>query len=267
MEDFQDKLHLLTENTFMDDSLYKTLENDESIQKFVKLDLKQKLLLQENAKRINNIKPYERPDKDHISTLFNYRTQYESNKKEQNKNGCSIRSSFISTKQHSSHKELCDLKPINLKDMKVNKIHYGYYLKCKTIVEPFYIAGMNLLIEDKNGNIENLILYNYSLRSYQIDPNNLIPQGTKLLIKEPFLKLFASAEKEFGIRVDSPTDILIINDEAKKSLDKIIEDGNLQFPLMRRLKFIFNNKINCNYNLKYFSKYIKENITLKRLKT
>ena len=56
MEDFQDKLHLLTENTFMDDSLYKTLENDESIQKFVKLDLKQKLLLQENAKRINNIK-------------------------------------------------------------------------------------------------------------------------------------------------------------------------------------------------------------------
>ena len=82
-----------------------------------------------------------------------------------------------------------------------------------------------------------------------------------------FLKLFASAEKEFGIRVDSPTDILIINDEAKKSLDKIIEDGNLQFPLMRRLKFIFNNKINCNYNLKYFSKYIKENITLKRLKT
>jgi len=200
MQDYLDKI--MQENTLMDDSLYKTLANDESIQKIVKLDLKQKLLLQENAKRINKIKPFDRPDKDHISTSFNYRTNCDSYKKEQNKNECSMRSSFISTKQHSSHKNLSDLKPISLKDMKVNKIHYGNYLDVKAIAEPFYIAGMNLLIEDKNGNIENLILYNYNLKSHQIDPSYLIPQGTRLLIKEPFLKLFACAEKEFGIRVD-----------------------------------------------------------------
>jgi len=210
----------------MDDCFYKTSGSNESVTKFFEFNWS----LKEQCKKKSHEKAYQRPKKDYASTLSNYRIISKICKDELNKNGCSMRSSFIYSKLHSSLKDLNDLKPISLKDMKVNCIHYGYYLECKTIAEPFYIAGMHLLVEDKYGDIENVSLYDYNFQSYLTDPKYLVPLGTRLLIKEPNLKSFTNTEIEFGIRIDSPTDFVIFQtDEEKSTIEQLINEGNSQF--------------------------------------
>lgn len=137
----------------------------------------------------------------------------------------------VKTQCHSSLHDLKDLKPIILKDMRVNDIHYGHYLECTTIAEPFYVTGLSLLVVDNAGEVENLMLYNYNSKSFDIEPSMLMPINTKLIIKEPYLKLFASGNGEFGIRVDSPTDVIVLETEfdSKKSADKLIEEANSYF--------------------------------------
>jgi tetratricopeptide (TPR) repeat protein len=140
------------------------------------------------------------------------------------------------TNQHSSLRDLSELKSLLLKDMKVNQIHHGYYLECKTLVNPIYVAGMYFVVEDKTGETESVMLYNFNVKLNHVDPSFLIPAGTNLIIKEPFLKLYACGNGEFGIRVESPTDVIIMNNESfsqsvaiSKSVDQLIDEGNAYF--------------------------------------
>jgi len=82
--------------------------------------------------------------------------------------------------------------------MKVNEAHLGHYLECKTIAEPFFLSGICCLVEDKHGDVEFLIWRYFNTKSYETDPNSILPIGTRLFIKEPFLTLFACEDKEFG---------------------------------------------------------------------
>lgn len=79
-------------------------------------------------------------------------------------------------------------------------------IEFKTIANPFYASGMHLLVQDINGEYENLVLYNYESISYNVEPKVLIPIGTRLIINEPHLQMFSLNENDFGITVDSPTD-------------------------------------------------------------
>ena len=66
-----------------------------------------------------------------------YLKHYKANKKNMN----AYKLNVVGVKQHSSLCDLKDLKPSVLKDMQVNKIHYGHYLECETVTEPFYTTG------------------------------------------------------------------------------------------------------------------------------
>jgi tetratricopeptide (TPR) repeat protein len=87
----------------------------------------------------------------------------------------------------------------------------------------------------------------------------LIPAGTKLIIKEPFLKLFACGNGEFGIRVETPTDVILINNDffsqstVSQSVDELIENGNLYFK-----KFDFYSSI--RYYTEAFKKSNETNV-------
>lgn len=97
----------------------------------------------ETAKKISEVKSFKRPDKDFMSTIFKHQfilTHYR-NEEAKNENQYRFRTNYITSKLHSSLRKLEELKPILLKDMKVNKIHYGYYLECEVVGEPFYISG------------------------------------------------------------------------------------------------------------------------------
>jgi len=180
---------------------------------------------------------FPRPSKDHLLTEYVFRQAHTLS--EQNK--LTNTTNYITTNRHSSlETDLNHLKPIQLKDMTVNKIHLGYYLECKSVSKTFYSPGMNLLVQDNSGDVEHLILYNYEPMSFNTEPDILIPIGSKLVIKEPHLQMISV--KDFCIRVDSPTDVLISYSLDKtltsKSVDQLIDEGNKAF-----LKSKFHNAI------------------------
>ena len=47
-----------------------------------------------------------------------------------------------------------------IKDLEVGKIEEDTILYVKTIIDPFQILGVNLIVEDKNGDAVSLALYN-----------------------------------------------------------------------------------------------------------
>ena len=128
----------------------------------------------------------------------------------------------LESRYHHCQKDLKDLKRIELKDMSVNKIHSGHYLECIVFSEPIFNCGLTFLVKDKDDQIENVILYNYESKFSNIDANFLMPIGTRLIIKEPYLQTKdtvknlkedcnAKKDEEFVIRVESPTDVIVLN--------------------------------------------------------
>jgi tetratricopeptide (TPR) repeat protein len=136
---------------------------------------------------------------------------------------------IIADRNCSSISDTNKLKKITLKEMFVNHIHSNQYLECKTAAVPYYLSGLNLLIQDSNGDMETVILYNFD---YNESPSELFPFGTKLVIKDPHFQLIGLDENDFAIRVDSPTDLIITysNDATStKKVDELIEIGNKHF--------------------------------------
>lgn len=181
--------------------------------------------------KIKTTKPFKRPAKDNALTeqKFKQTSQKENAKFDQNL--YQLQTNYITAERHSCTTDLKCLKNIFLKDMKVNKIHRGCCIEFKTIANPFYISGMHLLVQDINGEYENLVLYNYESISLNVEPKVLIPIGTRLIIKEPHLQMFSLNENDFGIRVDSPTDVIIHSYplfETNKP-DELIEIANQSF--------------------------------------
>ena len=144
----------------------------------------------------------------------------------------SFRSSVITLQQHSSSKDLTELEPIALGEMSVNKTHFGRYLECKTIAEPYYVMGLHVIVEDQCGDIENVALYYFNSKSYDENPNDLLPNGSRIIIKEPCLLQSVCFSGGVYIRVDSPTNVIVLENDCltnnNKSVEKLIEEGNSQ---------------------------------------
>jgi tetratricopeptide (TPR) repeat protein len=177
-------------------------------------DIDMKLLA--NAEKCAKTSPiYPRPYKEYFMTIFNHKLMLETSKHK--KEQMSTRNDFydfrttFSTLKHSCLEDLKNLKPITLREMSVNKIHKGKYLLCKVIEEPYYITAMLTIIQDQNDEIENLSSYNFS-QNNQLEPNILLPKNSILIIKEPYLKSMLQMPDNYHIRVDSPTDLIILNE-------------------------------------------------------
>lgn len=119
-------------------------------------------------------------------------------------------SNYILTERHSSLiKLICqDCKRISFDQMTLNKIHINTYVECRTLEETVYVGAnvAHFLVNDDADNYENLVVYN-------CDQNVDIPCGTRLIIKEPHLQLTDLGEFDFGIRVDSPSNLVVIVEE------------------------------------------------------
>jgi hypothetical protein len=125
--------------------------------------------------KIKNTPSYSRPDKDNSLTeeTFNKTLKIEQDALE--KNEFILKPNYITTERHSCLTNIKNLKEITLKQMMVNKIHYGNFIECTTIAAPYYVCGLNLLVKDNNGDIENLVVYNFETKSYYVDPEMIIP--------------------------------------------------------------------------------------------
>jgi hypothetical protein len=115
---------------------------------------------------------------------------------------------LASEQRHSCLKRTNDFKRIRLSQMKMNQIHFDTFLECTIQDEPYYAAAnvAHFLVSDSDdeeeGCYENLVVYNFGSHF-----NGLITRGTRFVINEPHLQMFDLGEFDFGLRVDSPTNI------------------------------------------------------------
>lgn len=202
---------------FNEDDIEESMRKDSQQYQNDQLNLKNKreeayqidCLKRQVADKIKEKKSYPRPHKDNTETEQQYNQTQEKEKIDLEKNQFILKPNYILTERNSCLTDLNSLTNINLNEMMVNQIHFNKCFECETIADPFYVSGMHLLVKDNNGDIENVVLYNYVTKDYHIDPAEIIPIGTKLIIKEPHLQLFGLDDLDFGIRIDSPTDVII----------------------------------------------------------
>uniref|UniRef100_A0AC35FV44 Uncharacterized protein n=1 Tax=Panagrolaimus sp. PS1159 TaxID=55785 RepID=A0AC35FV44_9BILA len=124
----------------------------------------------------------------------------------------------LSKESHCCKLPLEDLKPINLRDMKVPMVHKGQYLVCQIIAPPVATIAVNILIQDLNDDVvEEMALYNFR---YKFDDIDGVNHGDILIIKEPSLQYDTKSEIPL-IRVDSPSDVIFVDPCDEKFLSKI----------------------------------------------
>ena len=175
------------------------------------------LYLSSNNKKETTIESvYPRPHKDFTKTVDLFKRSREHIKEQLKasiKNGAIQRAYKITTLKRFSAVKLNDLKPILLSEMFVNIIHEGRCLLCRTIEDPFCATTLTTLVEDEAGEIENVSVQCF-VHNYDIDTKVLLPRHSVLIIKEPHLKQSPNANEinDFCIRVESPSDIIILTD-------------------------------------------------------
>lgn len=193
----------------------------------------------ETEKLIAKTKPYPRPNKNRIETLIshNFTREHTNQAASKHPKNCQMRINQVTAPKHCSVKRLDELEPIRLRDMLVNKTHRGKYILCRIVGAPFYMTAMTMVVEDEDGEIEIVSAYNYT-KSYDVNPVDVLPLNTVIAIKEPYLKIMISDNSNFYIRVESPTDIVILDEhnvekwktaEPGLTYDQLNDLGNKSF--------------------------------------
>eukprot|EP01102_Stenamoeba_stenopodia_P001068 TRINITY_DN10941_c0_g1_i1.p1 TRINITY_DN10941_c0_g1~~TRINITY_DN10941_c0_g1_i1.p1 ORF type:complete len:803 (-),score=230.85 TRINITY_DN10941_c0_g1_i1:29-2401(-) len=134
-------------------------------------------------------------------------------------------------RKRSSTRDFKQLKAIQFKDLKPFFQHEGSYLLCRSVTpaDTFSTPAASfaqLLVEDTDGRLETLTLYNYipplfstrsstsgihsakAIRDGRPDLDAWLPEGVVLAIKEPYYS-------EEGIRSESPTDVMIVSSDSE----------------------------------------------------
>ncbi|KAL3292629.1 TPR domain-containing protein [Colletotrichum asianum] len=111
-----------------------------------------------------------------------------------------------------SCKTIKSLSPIRLDELLVETHHEEKFLVVKAISPPYQGAGTITVVEDEHGNVDKLALYNQSISNIL----QSIPEGTIVLIKEPYYKF--SGENDYMLCVDHPSDIIRLQQGQDESL-------------------------------------------------
>ncbi len=172
------------------------------------LDLNLQLEVQMNKLKIsedlNAQEPKKRPNKNELSLVLQFNDKIKTMKE------TSFSQSYIIGNSHCSRKQLSELKPIRLRKMKVPHLHSGRYLLCRTTSQATCMVGIMVIVQDLDGNIEVLEMYN-CINNLNMDLNEYIPEGTILIIKEPFLK-YHTNDRTTLICCTSPSDVLFVDE-------------------------------------------------------
>jgi tetratricopeptide (TPR) repeat protein len=110
-------------------------------------------------------------------------------------------------------KPLDELRSIKIAELKVDTVHVGRVLTCRTVTSPLKYSATVTVVEDLDNSDTVLPLYIYNDLAYTYNGTkssqelfDLLPPGTVLKIKEPYCKTGASGYKT--IRVDEPHNVV-----------------------------------------------------------
>lgn len=122
-----------------------------------------------------------------------------------------MRTTFIGEAYPPSIEPISSLTPILLRDLKLEIHHRGRVLIVKTFCEPIRVSSFQNAVEDVQGDVDRLSVYNLPPAS-PID--KVLPKGTIVAVKEPYFK--ATADGGVMVRVDHPSDFVLL--EPRDSL-------------------------------------------------
>lgn len=120
--------------------------------------------------------------------------------------GSMIRQTVIGFAYPPCSVPLADLEPISINQLELETVHRGRVLVARTFGHPLRIQSIQNAIEDGQLSVERLAVYNVQLR-----PEQLLPKGQLVAVKEPYYK--ATADGGHVVRVDHPSDLLLLRPE------------------------------------------------------
>lgn len=145
---------------------------------------------------------------------------------------------IVKEQQHVSDKFKTNrLKPLMIRDLKLFDSNVGTFIEGKLLIEPFTpMVGCTTIMEDKNGDVLLIALYNFlpdgvSGSDADAIASAKLPKGSTVRISEPFLKVFKDGSR--GVRIDNASDITVVLQDKvtnkDESLEKAKANGNSYF--------------------------------------
>jgi tetratricopeptide (TPR) repeat protein len=114
-----------------------------------------------------------------------------------------------------------ELRSIKIAELKVDTVHVGRVLTCRTVTSPLKYSATVTVVEDLDNSDTVLPLYIYNDLAYTYNGTkssqelfDLLPPGTVLKIKEPYCKTGASGYKT--IRVDEPHNVVQLSKRLER---------------------------------------------------
>ncbi|KAK5723704.1 hypothetical protein LTR15_005403 [Elasticomyces elasticus] len=117
--------------------------------------------------------------------------------------GYMLRTCFISYAYPPSIIPTAKLKPMLIPELRLETHHRGRVLILRTFGLPQRIQAVQNAVENAEGNVERLALYNTDPKH---TPEQSLPRGVVIAVREPFYK--ATMDGGYTIRVDHPSDLV-----------------------------------------------------------
>jgi len=121
--------------------------------------------------------------------------------------GSNIRTSFIPPAYSPCFRSILDLHKVMIKDLLLETHHRDNYIMVRSITPPDRMNAVMAIVEDENGEVIMLQLY-YQEEEITRTAEDILGEGTILIVKEPYLKLMSDGD--YGLRIDHPSDLVYI---------------------------------------------------------
>ncbi|CAG8712018.1 39404_t:CDS:1 [Gigaspora margarita] len=118
---------------------------------------------------------------------------------------------------------------ISIKNLRINKEHHGKFLVCRVIARCLKINALLTIVEDPEGDVERLALYNFNpnpatqvkgpMKPLSVDHvSKYLPIGTQIVIGNPSYQI--AGDGNTIISSDNPDDVIIIVDRKIQLRDE-----------------------------------------------
>jgi hypothetical protein len=182
------------------------MDIDDATEKYMHLlDARKRTL--EKAKLRKGQIPRDRTPRDELYNEFMLALMY--SKIRPNEAGSMIYSSFVPPAYHPCTQQFVDLKPIAIKNLRLETHHRGSYIILRSMTPPYRITAVMAVMEDCNEDAVKIQLYQQEDEEVR-KAIDIIDTGTIMIVKEPYYKVMGDGE--YGIRIDHLSDVIILDE-------------------------------------------------------
>lgn len=174
------------------------------VPQYMQLLLNQKKALQNAQSRIGQ-SIEKRKSRDELTIQFRFRLMMS---RRQGRVGSKIRTAFIPPAYSPCFRSILDLHKVMIKDLLLETHHREKYVMLRSITPPDRMTAVMAIVEDENGDAIMLQLY-YQEEENARPAEDILSEGTILIIKEPYLKLMSDGD--YGLRIDHPSDLIYVS--------------------------------------------------------